>query len=134
MRLFLIILILVFITGCGHKTLPVVHLGQPFICQNITEPGDIEKNKKAYIRQKNPIKIQGNIKYFDKVLGQWAFIENNGSLIFVDFANTTPNMSLPRKRTSEEIFVEGNIFSDDTVLNGYILKPYALEFINKSAK
>lgn len=128
MQKILIIFCLLFLFGCNTKKPAVNHIGKPFMIQAETSVAEIEKRPKAYLNKKYPVRFKGYIKYYDKVLGQWAFIETAQGLIFVDFSATTPNIGLTKRPISNEIIFEGYLMTDDTVLNGYALVPYGYEY------
>lgn len=128
----LFILILMSIFGCQKKELPIEHFGKPFICAGLNDPLELEKNQNIYIRRRIPVRVRGVIKYHDAVLGHWAFLRTTTSLIYVDFSSVSANITLPKRKISKELIIEGHMISDETVLNGYALIPYAYEIATRN--
>lgn len=135
MRYFLTIILLffmLFICGCQKTAVLPEHFGRPFVCRVLNDATELEKNQNAYIRRKIPVRVQGEIKYYDGVLGQWAFLKTSTSLIYVDFSTVSANISLPKKKINRELVIEGYLVGDETVLNGFAVVPYAYEIATRN--
>jgi hypothetical protein len=131
MKKYVIILSLLFIiSGCSRQTELFNHQGLPFTenLKTITIK-ELDKTYPQYLRNKSRIRIQGTIKYQCKIRGLWAFIDDTTGLIFVDFAPTTPSISLSTHQYSYPIIIEGLLTPDETVLNNYHIIPTGYEFI-----
>ena len=134
-RLVLVCLLLVLFTGCARKDSLPKHYGKEFTVQKKTEIDYLNKYSKKLIAQKTPVKITGKIRFRDKILGSWAFVDvtedefAEENLIFINFSAVSQNITLPPEQRGEEIMIEGILVKDDTVLSGYSMIPYGYEFV-----
>jgi hypothetical protein len=126
---FYIFITLLFIAGCGNRAEVFTHRGLPFTetLKTVTIK-ELDKTYPTYVRGKQPVRIQGKIKYQCKIKGLWAFVDDGSGLLFIDFEPATPNIALPTHQYPYTITIEGRITPDETVLNNYHIIPTAYEF------
>ena len=129
---FILLLVILFLTGCTKQLVVSGHQGKPFAVQKNYTLTELNKGQNVFIKRRVPIRVSGYIKYQDSVLGQWAFVDMIDGTIFTDLTQTSPNISLPKQKTAKEIALEGYLVADDTVLNGFALQAYGYELVSRN--
>lgn len=103
--------------------LPALTLSAP---QKISE---LDKNYKRLVKNKTLVQLKGKIIQQSKTPPHWAFIEDDTGIVLLDFAATSPNLSLPPKQINKTLIIEGFISPSETIINEYLIIPttYKLE-------
>lgn len=118
-------------TGCNFNNPANIHHGAPFTLEDtsITTIKEMDTTYTRLIRYNQPVRVKGTIKYQCKIKGSWAFIDDTTGLVFINFAATSPNISIPKHQLRNPIVIEGHVKPDNTVVNDYHILPYAFEFL-----